>query len=211
MPFLELLACLMLSICLWALWKGEYVSGTLLLLGTLGFVGAPILLPQTGSLFQRIELPNYFQTTTIVGRNDHLFSLNEPLQRIQRYSSDGVFEKGWFIDNAGGPARIGLTKANQIAVYASRRKKIFLFDLSGTKWNEIEANPKWSDSRLLKPTDFQLQGIELIKAKAVTNPSSSWLAFLLFPLWHPVAGWLLLCIAILLKMPETIKKMNSTD
>src|SRR5262244_2120168 len=73
--------------------RGHALCGALIGLGALGFFGAS-LLPATGTWLRYVELPPFFQTTTIVGPGDRTFTATIPLARVQRYDSNGRFEDG---------------------------------------------------------------------------------------------------------------------
>ena len=113
-------------IVLWAgavrlAFRGQALCGALIGLGTLGFFGA-FMLPATGTWLQDVELPPFFETTSIIGPGGRTFAATIPLSRIQRYDGDGRFETGWFVHSAGGRFAIGLTADGRIAVAAFRTK-----------------------------------------------------------------------------------------
>ena len=111
--------------------RGHALCGALIGLGALGFSGAS-LLQATGTWLRYVELPPFFQTTTIVGPGDRTFTATIPLARIQRYDSNGRFEDGWFVDSVGGIFAIGLTEDGRIAVAAARTKRVEFFNPDGS-------------------------------------------------------------------------------
>jgi hypothetical protein len=141
-----------------------------------------------------MELPTFFETTSIVGPGDRTFAATIPLARIQRYDSDGQFETGWFVDSAGGVFAIGMTADGRIAVAAGRTKQVAFFNPDGSP----AGSPRpftWSDGLIkgvLRPSNCWVAGEAFADPIQVENPETHWVTLVLFPLWHPFVAWLLM-------------------
>lgn len=151
------------------------------------------VLPSFGNLLWWLELPAIYETTTIKASDGRYYSATIPLQRIQRYSSDGRFELGWFVNASGGIFAIGLTKDGEVVSLSARTKYLEIFNSDGSykhlpiKYsNGITVSP-FGDA--LRPNEFEPIGISLIKPTSAKNPELSLWTFLLFPFWHPFVAW----------------------
>jgi len=173
-------------------YRGHVLCGTLIGVGALGLFGAPML-PANGTWLRYVELPPFFETTSIVGPGNRTFAATTPLARIQRYDSDGRFETGWFVDSAGGIFAIGLTADGQIAVAAARTKRVEFFNPDGSS-----AGPPrpftWSGGLMngvLRSSNCWVEGVAFADPIQVRHPGPHWTTLVLFPLWHPFIAWLL--------------------
>lgn len=178
--------------------RGDALCGALIGLGALGFFGA-VLLPATGAWLQHVELPPFFETTSIVGPGGRTFAATRPLARIQRYDSDGRFEAGWFVDTGGGPFAIGLTMDGRIAVAAGRTKRVEFFDQDGssTRPSQPFTCSSGSTDGVLRPWNCQVDFVALADPHEVGHPGAHWATLVLFPLWDPLVAWLLMVSGIL--------------
>lgn len=179
--------------------RGQALCGALIGLGTLGFFGA-FMLPATGTRLRHVELPPFFETTSIVGPGGRTFTATIPLARIPRYDSDGRFESGWFVHSAGGTFAIGLTADGRIAVAAARTKQIEFFNLDGSlagpprPFTLITWPGESMNEGMLRPSNCRVEGVVFVDPNQVKNPPAHWATLMLFPLWHPFVAWLLMVL-----------------
>ena len=71
------------------------VAQALMVFGVIGFLGTAGL-PAAGSWLNNVELPVFFETTTITLPDGGRLTATMPTSRVQRYGSDGRFRTGWF-------------------------------------------------------------------------------------------------------------------
>jgi len=166
-------------------------------LGVFGF-GGSILSPSLGRSIWWLELPAIFETKTLQAPDGRYFSANLPLQRIQRYDSKGQFELGWFVHAAGGSFLIGITKDGNIASASARKDHLEIFKPDGSYQHPPigygeSLNISYFDDTL-RPSDFKSIDVNLLESELAENPKLSFVTALLFPLWHPVVGWLMTAI-----------------
>ena len=159
---------------------------------------AAFVLPTFGNLLRWVEFPAIYQTKTIKSSDGRFYSATIPLQRIQRYSSKGEFELGWFVEAGGGSFAIGLTKDGNIVSASARAKLVQVFSPDGTlKQRPIKYVTGFGISTfegILVPKELKFIGISLVESSAVKNPELSvWAAFL-FLFAHPFIPWLLAVI-----------------
>lgn len=172
--------------------RGYVLGGALMGLGALGFFGA-FLLPMTGTWLQQIELPPFFETTSILGPGDRTFTATIPTARIQRYDGNGRFETGWFVHSAGGVFAIGVTVDGRIAVAAARTKQVEFFNPDGSSAGRPQSCAWFGSvhSGVLRPSDCPVWGVTFVDPIQTARPRAHWQTLVLFPLWHPFVAWLL--------------------
>lgn len=200
--FLSLIPILILIVWLvgavrWAA-RGHVLGGALMGLGALGFIGA-FLLPATGTLLQQIELPPFFETTSILGPGGRTFTATIPTARIQRYDSNGRFETGWFVHSAGGMFAIGLTVDGRIAVAAARTKQVEFFNPDGSAAGRPQPCAGFGSvqSGVLRSSDCPVWGVTFADPIQTKHPGAHWQTLVLVPLWHPFVAWLLAVLGVL--------------
>jgi len=189
-PLLILIAWLAVAVRFVA--RAYVLSGVLMGLGALGFIGAAFL-PATGTWLQQIELPPFFETTSILGPGGRTFTATIPTARIQRYDSNGRFETGWFVHSAGGMFAIGSTVDGRIAVAAARTKQAEFFNPDGSSAGRPQPCP-WLGSVLsgvLQPSSCPVWGVTFVDPIQTARPGARWQTLMLFPLWNPFVAWLL--------------------
>lgn len=152
-------------------YRGHALSGALMGLGALGLFGSAFL-PAAGAWLQHVELPPFYETTSIVGPKGQIFAATTPLARIQRYYINGDFETGWFVNSAGGIFAIGLTQTGQIAVAAARTNQVEFFNADGSP-----AGPRRSFTslgggmdRILRPSNCSVEGVTFVDPVQAENP-----------------------------------------
>jgi hypothetical protein len=151
----------------------------------------PLALPATGTWLQHVELPPFFETTTIRGPEGRTFAATMPLARVQRYDGDGRFETGWFVRSGGGIIAIGLTTDGRIAVGAIRSKQVEFFNPDGSSAGPPRPCSDGLLYGLLRPTYCRVDGVAFANPIQVENPPAHWATLVLFPLWDPFVAWLL--------------------
>jgi hypothetical protein len=168
----------------------------LIVFGLLGFFGTAYL-PRAGALLDSVELPAFFETTTIMLPDGGRLTATMPTSRVQRYGSDGRFRTGWFVDAWGGHFAVGLTTKGLVAICTSRGRQIFLFDLDGRLLGQKACHrpPQDVGGPILQPyVGFPVSDIGLQPLGPVGRPDASLLAILLVPLWHPFVPWSIFAI-----------------
>ncbi len=181
------------------LWReGGRAAAILLALGAVSFLGTS-LFPLAGGWLDHIEFPTRFQTYTMRAPDGGRYSAIQGYGRVQRYSSRGEFQNGWFVDSAGGILRLGLSKDGHVVAFSARQKKAEVFNPEG---NSVHAPVpfQWRrnalDTTVILQGDVEIDGIELVNVQIADNPTPSWL---MLPIWHPLAGWLLIVAAFVLR------------
>jgi hypothetical protein len=191
--------------------NGRPISGLLMGVGMMGFI-APFLLPRTGDLLRYFELPAIYETTTIRALSGDLYAATMPLARVQRYSADGRFKSGWFVDSAGGQISIGATSDGSIVIAAARTRKIQAYDAEG----EPVGPPKpyvaaiTGHVPVIQPGNSIAAGMTVIQPLVVANPQPRLATLLLVPLWSPFVAWMIGVAGILFSWVERtlMKKLS---
>ena len=187
-----------LAVSAWLVWKGHLFSGLLLAVGTLGWF-APLILPAAENRLRHIELPAFYETTTIAGPAGQTFALTQHLARLQRYDLAGRFEAGWFVGSRGGKVSIGVTTDGKIAVAAARTRRVEFFNPDGSPAGPPRPFTRESEnlmSEYLQPSEYRVEGVTFETPSAAKNPSVRWNTLVLLPLWSPVVAWVLLACGI---------------
>jgi hypothetical protein len=169
------------------------VAQAVIVFGLLGFCGWAGL--HSGQLAGRIELPVFYETTTIALPDGGRLTATGYSNRVQRYGTDGRFRAGWFVSPECGHFAIGLTADGRVAVHSASkldrtRQIVFLFDLDGqplghqVSFTRLQrAGPTPS---ALQPADLPTPGeIRLQPVVQVERPNASLLTILLVPLSDP--------------------------
>jgi hypothetical protein len=167
----------------------QRVARALIAIGTVGFLGT-FCLPVAGAWLDSVELPIFFETTTIALPDGGRVTATMPTQRVQRYGSDGRFRTGWFVDAKGGHFAIGLTRDGKVAVCTNRGREIFLYDLDGRPAGQYPCiRAPQEVPKILQPANFSHEAINLRAAVPAARPDASLVPMLLVPLWHPFVAW----------------------
>ncbi|MGE0698571.1 MAG: hypothetical protein AB7O57_05700 [Hyphomicrobiaceae bacterium] len=164
--------------------------------GAFGFLIAPDL-PAGGASLDRVELPAVV-ATSITARDGARYALIEHMRRVQRYDPTGRFERGWFVDSAGGLAGIGMTREGLVAVASYRRRHVELFDSNGMPVGApvaIDVHWKGEWSKHLQPGALAAPGLTIAATGHAPPPPTSWRTLALLPLWHPLVAWLMMLVA----------------
>jgi len=161
----------------------------------LGFFGA-FCLPYAGASLDGVELPTFFETTTIGLPDGGRLTATMPTQRVQHYGNDGRFQNGWFVRAKGGRFAIGLTNDSKVAICTGRGREFFLFDLDGRLVGQQPCfrAPK-EIPQILQPSDFPAGNLR--PASPAERPHASVGAILLVPLWHPFVAWGIVLVGFL--------------
>ncbi len=178
------------------------IGQALAVVGTVGFFGA-FCLPLAGRSLSHVELPTFFETTTIAMPDGGRLTATMPTQRVQRYDADGRFQLGWFVAASGGSFAIGLTEDRDVAICTGRGRSLLLYDRDGALVENRRAC--FADGRsmpsILQPSELVLAGSPLQRVFLAEPPVPSLTARLLVPLWHPFVAWAFgLAGAIILKL-----------
>ncbi|MCL6592206.1 MAG: hypothetical protein K6U80_19945 [Firmicutes bacterium] len=90
-----------------------------------------------------IELPLSIPRSIAVDNNGRIYCGLNGYCRIQMYSQEGKFIKGWPVDTGGGDFRIYIDKNNNLMVLTNSRVNLFIFNSNGEilKTASIELNP----------------------------------------------------------------------
>jgi hypothetical protein len=101
--------------------------------------------------------------------------------RVQVYDTEGRFQRGWFIDAAGGSFKVRVADADRIEVFTARGRKRFLFAPDGTLLQQDSYSPETYAEVSTGPT----------VAMFFDTP------WLLWPFAHPLIGWGVTLLGIL--------------
>lgn len=186
------------------------LAGTVVLaLAAISGVGG-LVLKSSGDRLDHVELPAYFQTTTIELPDGRRIAYVRSLQRLQRYSSDGTFERGWFVNAdanilAGGHS-LGLTIHDQIIIASDRFKQaeIYAADgrLDGDKRPFQRIGKGGGVSAVMLPGSFVIDGVTLVNPARTGNPRLSWNTVLPSLLLHSWTAWALFWLGLNLVRPS---------
>jgi len=177
----------------------------LMVFGVVGFLST-FCLPMAGTWLSGVELPTFFETTTIALPDGGRLTATMPTQRVQRYDRDGRFQLGWFVAARGGHFAIGLTQDGKVAVCTGRGRDFQLYDFDGRL---IEHHrPCLANGRplpaILQPSELVLAGSPLQRVAVAPPPAPSLSAWLLVPYWHPFVAWIFgFAGAVMLKLSSS--------
>jgi hypothetical protein len=166
------------------------VFQSLIAAGAIGFFGG-MFLPNAGPWLERVELPAFFQTSTIALPDGGRLTATIPLQRVQRYGGNGRFQSGWFVEAKGGHFAIGLTQEGKAAVCTGRGRQLFIFELDGRHAGDPApciAAPR-DVPQILQPADLAEGKIKLLPVARAASPPPALIPTLLVPFWHPFVAW----------------------
>jgi hypothetical protein len=172
--------------------RNKIISMILMYVGLVTFVGVDFL-PLTGNLLNHIELPAFFQTTTIVLGDSRRYALTVPIRRVQRYSAAGEFEAGWFVKSQGGMSEIGETANGYLVIASARTKSVEVFNVDGSIAAESKLFSRKGATLMggaMLPENYEIDGISIVPSTITTNPPATLMTLLLIPLWSPGVAWL---------------------
>jgi hypothetical protein len=166
---------LLLVVCGALIWQQSLsrrvAGGILMALAGISYFGAA-LLRLSGDGLRQVELPAYFDTASITTPDGRRFALAMSLQRVQRYSVDGAFELGWFVNEAGvvpaGGLSLGLTAASQIVTASSRTGQVEIYSADGLRDGGTKPFTRASSGTRAQP--IMLPGGFLIDGVMLVNP-----------------------------------------
>ena len=109
----------------------------LLGVGFAGFLGGFIL---GGSAYIPVgmALPLVAIQSWQVDSSGHIYLALGFYSRVQQYDSHGRFLRGWPVPTEGGPISLATADPGEIAVYAQRPRRRFLYDTTGTPLGSME-------------------------------------------------------------------------
>jgi hypothetical protein len=192
-------------------------------IGIAGFITPHLLLlfPQLRSSVPRtVELPNADPTSLAVDQHGALYVTSTALGRIQKYSPDGRFEHGWFVESRGGVFGIAVQPAGLIEVCAQRRKQLALFDTDGRSVpspSPMSCDPQAPRFHVTQVGGFRIEKhatvptIEVLSADGARR-FTIWPPPLL-PLWSPVIAWIMAALWIapnaLHELPRVVANLKA--
>lgn len=172
-------------------------------------IGAPFILSSSGAKIENVEFPAFAGTVTVSGPADKLFTLNGTLNRVQRYSKDGLFEIGWFVDNPRNHTiSIGITADEKIVVVRQRKAIFFEIDGSVARPSLLLPKAEISSSKPISANELEGIGVEIKNTERLNNPKNGFVALALFPLLHPLSALLLFGISMIHVIPARWRKFQ---
>jgi hypothetical protein len=150
----------------------------------------------------RIELPNAALEGVAPDREGDVFIASTVFSRIQKYSRDGVFERGWFVGSGGSVLALRFEAPATIKVCGARMKHVELFDTDGRRQAQISREPcNYAEFRRQPPGAHRLR-TELSPSVVVDDENGSIRftvapSLLMFLLWHPFVPWVVLVVTMI--------------
>lgn len=87
--------------------------------------GVPAFLPDS------FEWPAVWEEGAVADAHGRTLVPLLPVARIQVYDETWTFQRGWFVNAAGGWFKLQLTPAGDIEAHTAREHKVFVFDPAG--------------------------------------------------------------------------------
>jgi hypothetical protein len=168
-----------------------------------------LVLKSAGDSLQHVELPAYFQTTTIELPDARRIAFARSLQRVQRYSSDGTFERGWFVNADGGMLAggysLGVTADDRIVLASDRLKQAELYTVDGRLDGGNRPFRRIGKGAgvpaVMPPGSFLIDGVSLMAPVRTGNPRLGWSTVLPSLFLHSWTGWALFWFGLNLMRP----------
>lgn len=166
-----------------------------------------VILKSSGDGLAQVELPAYFQTTTIILADDRRIAFLRSLHRVQRYSADGSFEGGWFITgDAGmlaGAHSLGLTADDKIIIASDRLKQAEIYTVEGRLVAEKRPVQRVGAGapKVILPDSFLIDGVALVVPVRTDNPRLGWTTVLPSVSLHSWTAWALFWLGLNMLRP----------
>jgi hypothetical protein len=182
MLIIELVLLVSCVVLLWRPTLSRRAAGGILLgLAAISFFG-DALLRAGGDDLRDVELPASFNTTTITATDGRRIALVPSLGRVQRYSEEGVFERGWFIVGdtllSAKKLSLGLTTAGQIVIASDRTRSADVYTADGRQvganWPYQRTGKSTVAPALMTPDQFVIDGLTLVSPQRVGNSRLGW-------------------------------------
>jgi hypothetical protein len=136
-------------------------------------------------LLDHFELPNTLQADRLTAPDGHVFIVSSPILRVQRYGPEG-FEKGFMVSKVSSSAM----SASGNVLICSPGGELLTFSPDGA---EVPPRGSCRDLKRLEGSSSSYSSNAKIPTIAF-----NWFSALAVPLWHPVAGWIIVLFGILL-------------
>jgi hypothetical protein len=183
MLVIEALLLLVCGVLLWRRTLSRRMGGSVLLaLAAISYFGG-FLLRSSGDGLQHIELPAYFDTTTVTLPDGRRLALAMSLQRVQRFGAGGAFELGWFVNGAAvmpsGALSLGLTAADKIVIASGRTRQVEIYNTDGLRdGGTVPFTRPVTGSAgvppIMLPGSFVIDGVTLVNPVRAGNPRLGW-------------------------------------
>jgi hypothetical protein len=155
---------------------GVFIAG----IGIIGFLAPFFMIQLTWAVPSSWELPNALGSNAIRLPGANIAVANVPMQRIQIYGPDGVFQRGFAVDSRGKDILLEAAQDNAFRICPFATKQGYIIDPgSGTIRQDGECS-------------YSSQPYQTISV------SQGLLAWFLLPLWHPLVAWVMGLIGFLL-------------
>ncbi len=92
---------------------------------------APSLIRNTKFIQSSTELPLAHLQGIVADQQGNVYIGIQFYERIQLYDTTGNFQKGWFVNTAGGSFRLKMNELNQLEVATARTNLHYIFDQDG--------------------------------------------------------------------------------
>jgi hypothetical protein len=154
--------------------------------GLLGFAEVAWIGLLPNELLDHFEMPNTLGADRLTAPDGRVFIVSSPIARVQRYGPEG-FEKGF---NYGHKAfTFGMSASGNILICAAGGE-LLTYSPDG-----VEVQPRRSCLHGV----FDRSLASYASNAKVPTIAFNWFSALAVPLWHPVAGWLVLVLGGLLR------------
>lgn len=180
-------------------WNGPVMQLVSIPLAAVGFIG---FLSGTYDFDATWQLPNSDRGDAAISETGDIFITSNFYGRIQKYDSQGVFVKGWSVNNRGGIFWIGIDHGT-LESYTARGRTLETFDLNGTllasrmyEKHEETKVPRALDPKILSivtrsdGTHISLKG----RAQPISIKHLWWH----YPILHPFVSWLVGTVGLFL-------------
>jgi hypothetical protein len=192
----------------------QLAGAVLMAVAAISYFGGA-LLRAAGDGLQHVELPAYFDTTTIMLPDGRRFAFIASLQRVQRYGSDGVFERGWFVNGPAivpsGGLSLGLTAADRVVIASKRTGFAEIYSADGFRDGGTQPYRRIGSGAgmppLMLPGSFAVEGVTLVPPVRVSNPRLGWTTILpgLFLHSWAAGAWFWAALNLLLSAKMTAR------
>ncbi|RKY03801.1 MAG: hypothetical protein DRP56_10795, partial [Planctomycetota bacterium] len=110
-----------------------------------GFVCAFMTMSDKPMVSTRARFPLGALESVAVDHEDNIYCAISFYGRVQVYSPEGEFLRGWFLDAGGGVFRIKIDSENNLHVVTARGDHHYVFSTEGTLLSSSQVSPKEED------------------------------------------------------------------
>ncbi|MCH6258805.1 hypothetical protein MLD52_19760 [Puniceicoccaceae bacterium K14] len=167
------------------------IAGVLLLIGAVSFFSTPL----ASILPKEIEWPIGYANQIFRNSKGEIFAVDTTIQRIQTYSEEWIFLRGFSVDARGGVFKVRNEGNGRLRVFTARGNKELVYSQGGELLETWDYRPKPYDK-------FPSSG----RSGIVPTP------LYLIPFASPFLGWLIVAVGggilMLLNKEEIVERFK---